>query len=131
MFRFIAKTSSVMLTVATVAAVRPATADYAQYDTENDTYQLVVPFDTNRRDHYIAVLQSGDAAARIMAIRQLAYFNDDLAKRAITEAINATNVTPAFEAGVWKSSSPEPVLLNTSDVQAAATFAIEQMASEQ
>lgn len=96
-------------------------------ETTNDTYQLVVPFDEERRDHYVKMLESGCAAARITAIHQIAYFNDETARRAIRVATEVAEVVPGFKDGAWRSASQDPVLLTAADVQSVAKRVLKRL----
>lgn len=61
----------------------------------DETFVLVVTFDTARRDHYIKQLETGDAARRIHAIRELSQLNDAQARQAIEAATRCEDVAPS------------------------------------
>jgi hypothetical protein len=63
----------------------------------NETYVLIVPFNVARRDHYLSVLRTGDAAERIHAIHELSQLIDQKSLDAIREATRCGNVMPAYE----------------------------------
>ena len=95
------------------------------FETTQQTIMLVVPFTTERRDHFIKILQTGNAAARIMAITELAYFDDEKATQAIRQASKVTKVTPAFSLGGWNTLPGKVNLpITAQEVRAAAQAAL-------
>ncbi|WP_166826752.1 hypothetical protein [Thalassoroseus pseudoceratinae] len=57
-----------------------------------ETFVLIVPFTTERRDYFIKMLKDGPAAEKIRAIRELRIFDDPLSRQAITEATRLDSV---------------------------------------
>jgi hypothetical protein len=98
----------------------PVSSDFP-FETTDETYYLIVPFTAERRDHFIKVLQSKDAAARIHAIRELSYFDDEKAMQAIRDATECDDATPAFQRS-WRE---EIKLLTSADVRAKAKSTLE------
>ncbi len=90
-------------------------------ETNGRTYVLVVPFTVERRDHYIQLLRTGDAATRIRAIYELRQFDDKTAFDAIQQATNLQEVRPSI---VWSPYSKEPKRFTAADVANAATRAM-------
>lgn len=89
----------------------------------SDRLWLRVPAGLERRDHYIKLLKSGDAAERIYSIRLLAKMNDEQATAAIRAAVHCEHVTPVYhDQGIGGGSWPEE--WNTDSVRAAAAEAI-------
>ncbi|QDU89084.1 hypothetical protein Pla175_34230 [Pirellulimonas nuda] len=87
-------------------------------ESTQDTYQLVVPLNAERREHYIALLTDGDAAARCMAIQELYRIHDDVSIAAIREALDCKEAAPAFSPGRWPNHGLH--LLTDKDVREAA-----------
>lgn len=65
-------------------------------ETSESTYVMIVPFTTERRDHFIQILKNGNALERVQAIKELVRFDDEKALNAIREATLSDNATPAF-----------------------------------
>ena len=55
-------------------------------ETSDETYSLIFPLSFERRDHYIKVLQTGNALDRLFAIRELAVFAES---KEVVDAIRA------------------------------------------
>jgi len=105
----------------------PAPDDFP-FETTDETYFLIVPFTVERRDHFMRVLQTGNASARILAITELSYFDDEKATQAIRDVLTCTEVSPAFKPGIWSHNKKLEVLLTTEDVRAAAKRALDRIA---
>lgn len=73
----------------------------------DEEYVLIVSFTVARRDHYIKVLESGDAAERIHAISELSQLIDEAARNAIRKASVANDVPVAYQ---WNSEHAVRVL---------------------
>lgn len=85
-------------------------------------YWIFVSLTVERRDHYIEMLETGDATERIFAIDALMDFDDEKALQAIRNATQCSDVAPSYVAhrgyGALKT-------LTTEDVRARATKALE------
>lgn len=68
---------------------------YFPFETNNETYVLIVDFTEQRRDYFLKLLQTGDCAERLHAIGQLAQFDDPVALAGIEAATRASGVEPS------------------------------------
>lgn len=57
---------------------------------------MIVPFTEERRDYFLRMLQTGDAAEQQRAIFELKQFYEEKAYQAIQAAAQEDNATPAF-----------------------------------
>ncbi len=76
----------------------------------DDTYLIVVPFDTHRRDYFIKQLKTAPIGEKIYAIHQLAGMMDATAQAAIQAAVQSDEVERGYVAsgvnpgiGPWNS----------------------------
>jgi hypothetical protein len=83
-------------------------------EAEDLTYVLIVSFTAARRDHYIRILRTGDAAERMHAIKELSVLDDPVAEQAIREAVTCENVTPTYEYS-WDKRAP--VAITSKDIR--------------
>ncbi len=72
-----------------------APPDFA-LESGGETYVLIVPFTSERRDHFLNMLKNGKAREKIRAIWGLHYFDDPACVQAITEATRLTSVEPTY-----------------------------------
>lgn len=66
-------------------------------ESSDETFVLIVPYTTQRRNHYIERLQKGTPHERIDAIRKLRDFGDSLSWKAIRLAGKIESIEPAFD----------------------------------
>ncbi len=85
-----------------------------------ETYVLIVPFTSERRDHFLNALKNGKALEKIRAIWGLHYFDDPSSKQAIIEATRLTSVEPTY-----LFNSDGRVEIGQEDVVRAAKEALE------
>lgn len=90
---------------------------------DDEVYYLVVPYDTSRRDHFLAELQNGDAAEKLYAIRELAVFRDESAAKAIEDAAGCKEAREVFR---FEKSSGDVVALTAADVREAANAELQK-----
>lgn len=91
-------------------------------EASDEIYLLIVPFTIERRDHYIQVLRTGDATARIQAIHELSRFADDeTAVLAIRQATGITGVLPSYR---YSRDRKFVEALTSADVRLAAKKAL-------
>ncbi len=69
---------------------------YFPLEGSEETYVLVVDFNVERRDHFVARLKDGNVAERIHAIKELAGLDDPVAVSAIKTATHVSSVQPSF-----------------------------------
>lgn len=89
----------------------------------SDRLWLRVPAGLERRDHYLKLLKTGDAAEKVYSIRVLAKMNDAQASDAIRNAFNCDYATPVYyDQGIGGGAWPEE--LNSESVRKAAGDAL-------
>jgi hypothetical protein len=90
-----------------------------------ETFQLIVPFTTDRRDYFIVQLRTGTAAERIYAVSELLRFPREAGVRqAIQDAASCQDVAPTFRRH-WKADGPR--MWTTEDVRKRAAEAMKKM----
>ncbi|MEM7477585.1 MAG: hypothetical protein AAF483_21570 [Planctomycetota bacterium] len=70
------------------------------FESAEETFVLVVDFNTRRRDFYLRQLSEGDCAERLHAIRELSQLVDTAAVAGIEAATRVTGVNPSYT-GRW------------------------------
>ena len=73
---------------------------YFPFETNHETYVLIVNFTERRRDYYLKLLRTGDCAERLDAIGELSVFDDSVAVAGIEAATKASDVEPSHIFGL-------------------------------